>query len=203
MHEPVKTRASLLARLQARPAPAAAWEDFVRVYGGPVHRWCRKHGLQPADAADVAQDVLLRFWRQSARYRYDPRGTFRGYLRSIVRGAVADWHAARRRPGAVGSAVPLHRLALTPARDDLAARLEEAFDTEIVAFAMREVRERVHPRTWQAFQRQVLDQCRGVDVAAELGVDVNVVYVARHKVTRMISETVQRLEAGDGCAREA
>lgn len=199
MHEPVKTRASLLERLQAVPVPAAAWEDFVRVYGPPVHRWCREQGLQPADAADVAQDVLVRFWRQSARFRYDPRATFRGYLRTIVRGAVADWYTDhyRRLPEAERR-LPFDHLARIPARDDLAARLEEAFDTELASVAMRDVRERVQPHTWQAFYRQVIDRCPGVEVAAELGVDVNVVYVARHKVMRMIRETVRRLEDADG-----
>jgi len=197
MHDPGKTRASLLGRLEASPAPAAAWDDFVRVYGAPVHRWCRDHGLQPADAADVAQEVLVRFWRQSARFRYDPRSTFRGYLRAIVRNAVADWHAERRAPHVAGCDSGLDQLAQVPARDDLAARLEEAFDTERLSLAMREVQNRVQPHTWQAFQLQVIEQCPGVDVAAQLGVDVNVVYVARHKVMRMIRETVSRFEDED------
>jgi RNA polymerase sigma-70 factor (ECF subfamily) len=204
-HDPGKTRASLLGRLEASPAPAAAWDDFVRVYGAPVHRWCRDHGLQPADAADVAQEVLVRFWRQSARFRYDPRSTFRGYLRAIVRHAVADWHSERRGPHAAGCDSGFDALAQVPARDDLAARLEEAFDTERLSLAMHEVRNRVQPHTWRAFQLQVIEQCPGVDVAAQLGVDVNVVYVARHKVMRMIRETVNRMEdeETDGFDRQA
>jgi len=198
MDGPQTTSASLLERLE-RPVPAAtAWEDFVRVYGPAVHRWCRGHGLQAADAADVAQEVLVRFWRQSRSFRYRPGSRFRGYLRAIVRGAVADWHGDRgRTPAATHAAADL--LALEPARDDLAARIEEAFDTELVARAMNEVRSRVQPHTWRAFERQVFDALPGTDVAAELGVEVNVVYVARHKVTRMLRETVARLEA-DGHA---
>ena len=199
MHESAITRASLLARLRAFPARSTAWDDFVRIYGAPVHRWCRKHGLQSADAADVAQEVLVRFWRQSSRFRYEPGATFRGYLRRIVDGAVADWYAQQRQsPSAARHAGTLKHLARLPARLDLTARLEEAFDTELLTLAMRDVRERVQPHTWRAFHRQVFDQCPGVDVAAELGVEVNVVYVARHKVTRMIREAVKRLERGDG-----
>lgn len=189
------THASLLERLREPSAAAAAWDDFVRTYGAPVHRWCRAHGLQPDDAADVAQDVLVRFWRQSARFRYRQGSKFRGYLRAMVRGAVADWFNQRQREG-TPTAAPLAALASLPARDDLAARIEEAFDTELAALAMQRVRQRVQPRTWLAFQRQVIDLLPGIDVAAELGVNVNVVYVARHKVTRMIRETVQRMESG-------
>lgn len=202
MHEPAITRVSLLGRLRESPTPGKAWDDFIRVYGTPVLRWCREHGLQSADAADVAQDVLVRFWRQSSRFRYEPGATFRGYLRSIVDGAVADWYAEQRK--APSAAIrPMADLARLPARLDLTARLEEAFDTELMALAMRSVRERVKPHTWMAFHRQVFDQCSGVDVAAELGVDVNVVYVARHKVTRMIRETVKRLESADDSSHAA
>jgi len=198
MHEPAITRASLLGRLRTSPAHSTAWDDFVRIYGAPVHRWCREHGLQSADAADVAQEVLVRFWRQSSRFRYEPGATFRGYLRSIVDGAVADWYSEQRRAASgAGRTSPLPDLARLPARLDLAARVEEAFDTELMTLAMRDVRERVQPHTWRAFHRQVFDQCSGIDVAAELGVDVNVVYVARHKVTRMIRETVKRLESAN------
>lgn len=198
MDGPPTTSASLLERLE-RPVPTAtAWEDFVRVYGPAVHRWCRGHGLQSVDAADVAQEVLVRFWRQSKGFRYRPGSRFRGYLRAIVRGAVADWHGDRSRtPAAAHAAADL--LALEPAREDLAARIEEAFDTELVTRAMTEVRKRVRPHTWRAFERQVFDEQSGAEVATELGVEVNVVYVARHKVTRMLRETVRRLEA-DGHA---
>ena len=196
MTGPPTTRVSLLERIGNASPPEAAWEDFVRVYGPAVHRWCRGHGLQPVDAADVAQEVLVRFWRQSARFRYRPGSKFRGYLRAIVRGAVADWHGDRSRAPAWVDSTFAH-LAETPARDDLAARIEEAFDTELVARAMAEVRNRVQPHTWRAFERQLFDERPGTEVAAELGVDVNVVYVARHKVTRMLRETVARLEADD------
>lgn len=198
MHEPVKTNADLLERLRAEPVDATAWEDFVRVYGRPVYRWCRDLGLQQADAADVAQDVLVRFWRQASRFRYDPRSTFRGYLRTIVRGAVAEWYAehCRRHPNGVRR-LPADHLARIPSRDDLAARLEKAYDTELLTLAMSDVRARILPHTWRAFHRQVIDQRPGVDVATELGLDVNLVYAARHNVTRMIRETVRRLESAD------
>jgi RNA polymerase sigma-70 factor (ECF subfamily) len=199
MDGPATTNASLLDKLPGAPPASAAWDDFVRVYGRPVHRWCRAHGLQPADAADVAQEVLVRFWRQSGRFRYRQGAKFRGYLWVIVRGAVADWHADRRRstpPDAEPATDPLKKLCSLPARDDLAARIEEAFDTELMALAMQRVRNRVQPRTWRAFQRMVIDLLPGIEVAAELGVEVNVVYVARHKVTRMIRETVHEMESG-------
>jgi RNA polymerase sigma-70 factor (ECF subfamily) len=35
-----------------------AWSEFVRLYTPLVFAHCRRHGLQEADAADVAQEVM-------------------------------------------------------------------------------------------------------------------------------------------------
>lgn len=186
------TNPELLARLQTRQEDPAAWREFVSLYALPLHRWCRSHGLSSDDADDVAQDVLVRFWRQSKRYRYDPSRRFRTHLRRIVLDAVADWQAktGASPDGAVGEL-----LASVPAREDLVARLEAAYDTDAATRALREVERRVRPHTWRAFQLQVLEGMRGEAVARELGVSVNVVYVARHKVTRMLRDAVSRLLA--------
>jgi len=194
MDEPATTRASLLELLRSAPEDGAAWQEFVRIYAPPVLAWCHARGLQHADAEDVAQTVLVRFWRHAERFHYDPSRRFRHYLKRIVATTLADWHAAA--PGlrlqsdadALAAAV-----ASAPAREDLAHRLEAAFDLERVSVAMRDVERRVHPRTWQAFQLLALEHRPGRDVAALLGMEVNTVYAARSKVLRLIRETVAAL----------
>lgn len=53
---------SLAERLQA--GSTAAWQDFVRLYGPLVDRWCKEAGV-PADAVpDVAQTVFLTAFRK-------------------------------------------------------------------------------------------------------------------------------------------
>jgi RNA polymerase sigma factor (sigma-70 family) len=188
------TRVSLLQQLNDQSASSAAWEEFVRLYGRHVLRWCRGFGLQESDAEDVAQDVLVRFWKQAAAFRYDPRRRFRSYLRKIVTSALADWSAKRKEksmPGGGDASTPLDTL---PARDDLVRRIEDAYDTELLALAMDEVRERVKPRTWEAFKLLAIEQQSGAEVADRLGIDVSLAYVARRNVQRMLYETVARLE---------
>lgn len=184
------TNPDLLGRLRSREDDPAAWQEFVSLYALPLHRWCRSHGLTTDDADDVAQEVLVRFWRQSKRYRHDPSRRFRTHLRNIVLDVVSDWQS--KRDAAHGDAVG-ELLASVPAREDLVASLESAWDTDAAARALREVEGRVQPHTWRAFQLQVLEGMRGEAVARELGVTVNVVYVARHKVTRMLRDAVSRL----------
>jgi DNA-directed RNA polymerase specialized sigma24 family protein len=54
------TRVTPLGRLQLRPDDQAAWSEFVEHYGRKIYGWCRTWNLQPADAQDVSQIVLLK-----------------------------------------------------------------------------------------------------------------------------------------------
>jgi len=60
---PSSTSPSLIAGLAEGPANPTVWAEFVRVYFPLVLRWCREHGLQPADAADVARAKVQRMIR--------------------------------------------------------------------------------------------------------------------------------------------
>jgi len=184
------TRGSLLGRLGGEECSATDWEEFVRIYSPQVLRWCRAHGLQDTDAADVCQDVLVRFWKQAANFHYDPTRRFRSYLRQVLKTALAGW-SARRQDQPFAAEIALDSL---PARQDLMARIEQAYDTELFALAMREVRPRVNPRTWRAFEMQALEHRRGKDVAEALGISVDLAYAAKHNVQKMIRETLARLE---------
>src|SRR5947209_2478785 len=52
-----QTRASLLSRLRKDPGDSSAWDEFVDRYGPRIRSWCRRWGLQEADAEDVTQIV--------------------------------------------------------------------------------------------------------------------------------------------------
>src|SRR5947208_6425875 len=93
------TRPSLLVRLRdARDE--LAWSQFVELYAPLVYGFARKHGLQDADAADLTQEVLQAVSGGIRRFDYDPRrGSFRGWLFTVVRNKLCDSAAARERPG--------------------------------------------------------------------------------------------------------
>ncbi len=105
------TRLSLLVRLRdARDD--GAWSQFVEVYAPLVYGFARKHGLQDADAADLTQDVLQAVSGGIRRLDYDPRrGTFRGWLFTVVRNKLRNFLAAQKRPGrGTGGMEAQHRL---------------------------------------------------------------------------------------------
>jgi RNA polymerase sigma factor (sigma-70 family) len=119
------TSSTLLGRVGQEPSDQAAWEAFVACYGPKIRGWCRQRGLQPADAEDVTQDVLLRLSRALKTFTYDPSRTFRGWLRLMTQHALSDYFTERkRRPVAAGGTDQvLAVLETVQARDELLSRL--------------------------------------------------------------------------------
>ena len=80
------------------------------------------------------------------------------------------------------------------AREDLALRLEEAFDLELLDAAEVRVRLRVAPHTWEAFRLLALEGLPVAEVAARVRLQVAMVYVAKSKVQKMLQEEIGKLE---------
>src|SRR5688500_7177705 len=100
MEEPASrlhTRASLLLRLRD-PQDGDAWRLFADTYAPLVYRHCRRQGLQEADAADVAQEVLTQVARSIGTFEYRPeRGRFRDWLGAVVRSKLARFRQRQTR----------------------------------------------------------------------------------------------------------
>src|SRR5215217_6333166 len=147
------TRVTLLGRVGRAPSDPGAWSEFVRHYGPKIYTWCVAWGLQDSDARDVTQNVLLNLAVRLGDFDYDPDGSFRAWLKTLTRHAWHDFRKAQQRFGqGSGDTLVLDGLANVAAREDLARRLEEAFDHELLQEAVARVRLRVEPRTWEAFR---------------------------------------------------
>jgi RNA polymerase sigma-70 factor (ECF subfamily) len=191
------TDVSLLLRLRQDPTDQAAWGKFVQRYGRRIYLWCRQWQLQEADAEDVTQNVLLNLAEKLSEFRYDPAGSFRAWLKTVAHRAWGKYVAGSQRPGqASGDSRTQALLHSLEARDDLAAKLEEEFDRELLELAMLRVAQRVETHTWRAFQLLALQGLSGTDVAAQLAMPVGMVYVARSRVQKMIHEEIRHLEGG-------
>ncbi len=191
----MSTCTSLLIRLRQEPTDQGAWTEFVQRYGGMIRAWCQKWGLQAADADDVSQIVLLKLAHHLRSFVYDPSRRFRGFLRTTAHNACKDYLDSRQRIEAATADWAVHAvLGSVEAREDLAARLEEAFDLEQLELAQACIRERVEPRTWEAFQLTALEGKSGAEAAALLQMQVGTVFKAKSKVQHMLREEIERLE---------
>lgn len=201
MGESPTTRASLLLRLRdARDEEA--WRQFVDLYAPLVHAYLRNRGLQDADAADLTQDALRAISGAVGRFDYDPdRGSFRGWLFTIVRNALRNFlNSPRRREQGAGDTGAARRLEEHPAPEE-SAEWEREHHRHLLAAAARVVRAEVQETTWLAFWKTSVEGQEVKAVAAELGVSVASVYLARSRVMARLKEQVLLLEGDSPCSK--
>jgi RNA polymerase sigma-70 factor (ECF subfamily) len=188
------TSLSLLDRVRA--ADPQAWQRLVHVYSPLIFSWCRRTGLGPDDAADVMQDVWHAVSGAIGRFRRsDEAGTFRGWIWTITRNKLRDYFRARAgEVAAEGGSTACARL-----RDVPEGEPEDSADdpsggsTGLLRRAVELVRGDFAEGTFQAFWQTAVDGRPAADVAAALGVSVDVVYQAKSRVLRRLREELGEL----------
>jgi len=188
------TSATLLVRLRAAAPDPAAWQEFVRRYRPRIYSFCLAYPLQPADAEDVTQTVLLNLVGKMREFRYDPTRSFRAWLQTVTRRILSDFLDARRPDQGTGDSAILRLLANVEAREGLARQLEAEYDQELLEEALRRVRPRVPAQQWDAFRLTTQNGLSGADAAARLGMKVATVYTAKGKVQKLVREEIRRLD---------
>src|SRR6478752_2041114 len=130
------TRVTLLQQLRQGHSDQAGWDEFVERYGRHIYRWCRQWKLQDADAEDVTQTILVKLTQKLRAFAYDPSRSFRGWLKTVAHHTWRDFEDSRRRPQcALGDSQVQDMMQTVEAREDLAQKLEEAFDLELLEAA--------------------------------------------------------------------
>lgn len=185
------TSVSLLERAKAQDS--AAWDRIVDLYAPLVYSWCRREGLQEADALDVGQEVFRTVYTHLGGFRRDRAGdSFRGWLRTITRNKVCD---ARRRDRGheVGGDIDL--LAQVPADPPDPAE-QDSECKAVLRRAVELVRDEIEPRTWAAFWQVAIEGRRVDAVAADLGVSTNAVYLAKSRTLRRLQDLFGEIVEG-------
>lgn len=190
------TRASLLIRLRDS-ADAAAWQEFVRLYGPLIYGFARNRGLQDADAADLLQDVLRSVESAVGRLEYDKqKGGFRAWLFTITRNKLANFINKRREQLASDDEDRQRLLAnLVDRSADLEAEWDREFEKQLVTHAMHLVQSEFEPRSWQAFWHTAVEGRSAADVSREIGLSTGAIYVAKSRVLARLKIEVERLQA--------
>jgi RNA polymerase sigma-70 factor (ECF subfamily) len=193
MSDAPATRLSLLVRL-CDSRDEGAWSQFVELYAPLVYGFARKHGLQDADAADLTQNVLQAVSGGIRKLDYDPRrGSFRGWLFTVVRNKLRNFLAAQKRPGrGTGDPDAQHRLQELPAREeDQSAWWDREYEQRVFAWAAEQARGAFSEATWQAFWRTAVEGQTGPAVAKALGTSVAAVYLAKGRVMARLKEIIR------------
>ena len=170
-----------------------AWQAFNARYQPILHAFARRLGVSEADAADVAQETLVRFVKDYRAGKYDrSKGRLRSWIISIAKYRVADLrHDTVRRRQVRGDSV----LVDLPDENHLNAIWEEECLHAIVHHAMAELRERgtLDSNTISVFERTTFDECTTAEVAAEFEMTPNAVYKVKRRCLAQLRLIMARL----------
>ena len=192
MSEVPSTHPSLLRRLRDM-RDRDAWALFVEAYAPAVYDYLRERGLQDADAADLTQEVLRGVVTAIDRFDYDPaKGSFRGWLFTLAKRRAVDHNRRRVAVPTDGDDPILRDLPASEEADE--SRWDDQLRRRILAVAMRRARVDCSTTTWRAFKETALESRSGKDVAAELGLSVAAVYLARSRVVARLKVIIHELE---------
>lgn len=178
----MQTSTSLLEHLQQSPHDDAAWRRLDAIYRPLIARMLQSDPTLGADADDLTQDILAVVVRELPGFRRERAGSFRKWLRTIAAYRLQAYYRARR--GRRHD--PLVDLA------DDRSELSRVWDAEHNAHVVRRLLDLVtaefSPVHVQAFRRLVFDAAKPHEVAAELGLTLDAVYLAKSRILRWLRE---------------
>lgn len=178
------TEPSLLLRLR-NPSDEGAWKSFLDVYSPLIYNFCRRRNLQPNDAADVTQEVLLRVSKAIRRFEYDRKlGLFRDWLARIVLNEINRLLAKNSR-----TAIPTDEQAHLAASTDW----NDQFQQHILSSALERCQPNFSSETWNLFQESWIHKKPVAQIAEECKVEASKIYVARSRVLKRLQNEVVRL----------
>lgn len=189
-----RTTTALLVGLHD-PKNAAVWEVFDRRYRPILTGFVRNCGLTEHEAAEIAQETIVRFVEEYREGRYDrSRGRLGAWLVGIARYRLLD---VKRRKGT--ARIERGESAIVDLDDDKS--VGEAYEAERRLALLREALEelrtksRTDPKTVKAFEMLVYHGLSPQVVAGELGMSTHDVYLAKSRVAAKLREIVLRLES--------
>jgi RNA polymerase sigma factor (sigma-70 family) len=196
------TRATLLARLKDWE-DRASWQDFFDTYWKLIFGVARKRGLTESEAQDVVQETMLSVAKHMPNFHYDrAEGSFKAWLLKLARWRITDqfrkrgpFDASLLANDGSGEALGLDRVADDSGSDqELSQIWEDEWRANLIGIATRRVKVRLAPDKYQIFDFCVNKGWPAERIAKTFKVPVGQVYLAKHRVIRMIRQEVERLE---------
>jgi RNA polymerase sigma factor (sigma-70 family) len=192
-----QTQPSLLIRVRDAE-DHASWREFDAKYRDLILSYCRARGVQPSDADDVRQMVMVNLARTLRTFEYQPeKGKFRHYLGRAVRNSINQFFTRERSPHAgLDSAI----LAAVPGENADDEVWEQEWVQHHFRLAMRTVRDTFDPRSVTIFERLLAGESVEA-VAADTQHTEQSVYKIKQRVRDRLRELIEAQVADEDAPR--
>ena len=197
------TSKSLLARVRA--GDEVSWRDFYDAYKPLILLCGGDCGLTKDEKDELVLQVMAEIFSKDIVGKYDPehvpehlsfkyapeKGRFRHFLRKIIRNqAIRIYH--RRKPHV---SIDDESVAATlPSSDEWENIWETQWQKHVMAMAMTELKAKVQPETYVAFEMYAVQNRPVHEVAEFLNLSVSSVYTAKSRCIAALKEIIAKLE---------
>jgi len=179
-----ETSASLLDRVKQQH-DSASWQCLVDLYSPLIHGWLKRQGVLEQDVNDLVQEVFVVVVRRLPEFQRGAQvGSFRCWLRTITVNCLRDfWRKKKCQPKATGDSNFLEMLhALDDPNSGLSRLWDQEHDQYVTRHLLALIRPKFEAKTWEAFERTAIQGHSADEVAADLGISVNAVFIAKSRV---------------------
>ena len=207
LNDLIPTRYSLLNRLKDW-GDQRSWQDFFDTYWRLIYEVALKAGLTEVEAQEVVQETVIAVAKKIDSLKGDPQhGSFKAWLMHLTRWRIADQFRKRQAGPAPSYSGGGDMLSSNETRtatvdripDPSGIQLEAVWDAEweknLMTAALEAVKQRVSPRQFQMFDLHVLQELPVARVSRILKVSAMQVYLAKHRVGRLLKKEIARRES--------
>jgi len=191
-----KTRQTLLQRLRDQ-YDDEAWNDFAAFYRPFIRAVIYKMNISEDDGDDICQKVLLQAWKSLGDFNYSAnKGKFRNWLAVVTRNEARMELRNKYRHFDNPNSERHHELSVlleSWSEPEIEKISEREWQKHIVNLAWDNISPGLAPKVRQAYE--LLSSGQDLkDVAVDLGIAENSIYVYRKRVEKLICKEVIRLE---------
>ncbi|MBI2927022.1 MAG: sigma-70 family RNA polymerase sigma factor [Verrucomicrobia bacterium] len=201
----IVTRKTLLQRLKNKE-DQASWQEFFDTYWNLIYRVAIKAGLSDADAQEIVQETVISVARKIDGFVYDPAVcSFKTWMLRLTRWRILNQLERRHRDqellrySASVSAEAATKTATVeripdPASVDVEATWDQEWARNLYQLALERAKQKVSPDQFQIFDCYVTQAMPARQVARTLGVNLARVYLAKHRMQKVLKAELARLQ---------
>lgn len=184
----ISTHSSLLLRLRT-PHDSEAWGKLVHLYAPMIRSWVNRISLDRENNDDLVQDILLVLVEKISEFVHQRPGSFRAWLRTIATNRTLDYVRRQQWQAQQSRLVDLE--AKIESADSWIS--EEEYRRVLSQNALRLMAGTFSEVTCRAVWEHVAMGRPAAEVARELGITENAVYLARGRVLKRLRQDLEGL----------
>lgn len=175
----------------------AVWSQFVARYRPMLVRFAQRQGLSEDNADDAAQQTLIAFCSAYQEGKYARElGRLRHWLFGIARNQIRNTRRKvnRREVQVVEDSDETNIFQRQPDDTDMEKIWEEEWQASLLKQCLEEIRREHDAKSIEAFELFAWKGLPAQQVADQLGLTPNAVFIIKHRIMKRIKELLPRME---------